>query len=138
MSVADLVTQRLSSEESFRAIAYRDTRGRLTIGYGFNVDAGITQFAAHALLEAQVEECQVELGRFAWFTGLDPSRQVVIIDLAFNLGLAGLLHFPLMIAALARQDWPEAQAQLLNSDAAKELPGRYGALGNALLTGTLS
>lgn len=135
MTATDLTVGRLANEEGFRAKSYRDIKGKLTIGYGFNIDAGISQYAAHALLEAQTQEVAIELGRFPWFIGLDDTRASVLIDLAFNDGLVGLLAYVHMLAAVGNRNWQLAHDELLNSKAAKELPSRYSALAQILLSG---
>ncbi len=61
MSAIDIAIARLKSEEGFRATKYVDTVGKTTIGYGFNVDAGITHNAAAALLSAQVQDAATDL-----------------------------------------------------------------------------
>jgi lysozyme len=136
MTAVDTAVARLATEEGFRAKAYHDTKGNLTIGYGFSIGAGITQIAARALLEAQTQEFATALGRYSWFVGLDDTRASVLIDLAFNDGLAGLLHFPKMIAAIGARNWQAAHDELLDSEAARELPTRYSALAKILLNGT--
>lgn len=133
MTAVDLALPRLRTEEGFRATAYKDTRGHTTIGYGFNVDAGISPFAAGALLLAQGQERHEELLRFPWYAGLDPVRQSVCLDIAFNDGTTGLLHFPHMIAALAKGDWATAAAECKVTN--PELAGRYAILAQCLLTG---
>ncbi len=135
MSAIDLAVGRLKTDEGFRTLAYTDTTGHETIGYGFNVTAGISQFSAAALLTAQATELATELQAFGWYTGLDEMRSSVLIELAFNLGLAGLLHFPAMLQALRSGNWQGAHDELLNSDAARALPARYQMLANLLLTG---
>jgi lysozyme len=133
MNAFDLALPRLKTEEGFRATKYTDTQGHLTIGYGFNVDAGISAFAAAALLNAQAAERHNTLLTYPWYSGLDPVRQSVCLDIAFNNGTAGLLHFPRMIAALARGDWADAATECKVSN--PELAGRYAALAQLLLTG---
>lgn len=135
MSAVDLAIPRLKVDEGFRAAKYVDTAGRLTIGYGFNVDAGISQFAAAALLQAQAQERASALAGFWWAQGLDDVRMSVVIEVAFNDGLNGLLHFPKMLAAIGAKDWATAKAELLDSDAARELPARYAALAQIMLSG---
>lgn len=135
MSAVDLAIPRLKVDEGFRAAKYVDTAGRLTIGYGFNVDAGISQFAAAALLQAQAQERASVLAGFWWAQGLDDVRMSVVIEVAFNDGLNGLLHFPKMLAAIGAKDWVTAKAELLDSDAARELPTRYAALAQIMLSG---
>jgi len=135
MSACDIAVTRLQSEEGFRALSYTDTTGHQTIGYGFNVTAGISKNAARALLLAQIQDISAVLSGYAWFQRLDDVRSAVLIDLAFNLGVNGLLHFPKMLAAIAARDWVTAHDELMNSDAAKLLPNRYGALATTLLNG---
>lgn len=135
MSAVDFALPRLKNEEGFRSRLYRDTKGKQTIGYGFNVDAGISQRAAEALLIAQAQERHEALMAYPWYAALDPVRQSVVLDVSFNAGVDGLLHFVHMIAALARKDWTEAKAELLDSDAARDLPNRYEPLADILEKG---
>ena len=121
--------------EGFRAHKYKDPRGFDTIGYGFNIDAGISQFAASALLDAQVQERINALSPYSWFKALNEVRAAVFVIVSFNVGVEGLLHFPATIHYAQLQDWPSCEKALLNSDAARELPEPYAALGKMLLTG---
>ena len=134
MSAVDVVLPRLKIEEGFRSTSYRDTRGFLTIGYGFNVDAGITEPEAAALLTAQVTERHNALLVFGWYAALDDARQSVCIDISFNCGFENFVNgWPLLIAALKAGDWAAAQQQCHTSTTEDE--GRYQALGQILLTG---
>lgn len=133
MSAVEIALPRLRTEESFRSTAYRDTNNKLTIGYGFCVDEGISQFAASALCQAQAAELHQMLLRYNWYATLDEARQSVCLDIAFNEGLGGLLRFPKMIAALSRQGWEDAAAECKVQD--PKLAGRYAALAQILLTG---
>lgn len=131
----ELVANRLKSEEGFRSAAYHDSAQHLTIGYGFNIDAGISEPAAAALLSAQVSERETVLLNYPWYATCDPVRRSVLLDVAFNLGVSGLLKFHDMILAIGRQDWVDARAELLDSKAARELPQRYKILADLLLAG---
>ena len=135
MSAIDLATARLKSAEGFRGTAYRDIFSRLTIGYGFCVDAGILEPEAAALLAAQIATRATALQAFRGFQGLDEVRQSVLIELAVNLGVNGLLGFSRMLNAIASGDWQTAHDELLASKAATQLPARYGTLAQMLLTG---
>lgn len=135
MSAVDLAVARLKTDEGFRPMVYRDTANKLTVGYGCNLDAGISQFAAAALLAAQVQERAQILARFWWAQDLDDARMSVVLELAFNNGTAGLLHFPNMLAAIGAKNWTVARAELLDSEAARALPARYAAMAQVLLTG---
>lgn len=133
MSAVDLAMPRLKIEEGFRSKVYRDTRGFQTIGYGFNVDAGITKRAAEALCQAQAQELHEALSAYGWYANLDEPRQGVCLDIAFNGGIGGLLGFKHMIDAIKTKDWPEAARQCHVANL--ELATRYEALAKILLTG---
>lgn len=135
MTARDLAAARLELEEGFRAQVYRDSVGKMTIGYGFNIEAGISQRAARALLMAQVTERAEVLAPYWWAQGLDDVRMSVLIDVSFNVGIGGLLHFPKMLAAVGTKNWQTAHDELLDSDAARMLPKRYGRLAQILLSG---
>ena len=109
--------------------------GKTTIGYGFNVEAGISQYAALALLDAQASELAYDLSQLDWYSTLDDVRKSVMIECAFNLGLHGLLQFQQMISALRSGNWQGAHDELLSSKAAQQLPARYANLAKLLLTG---
>jgi len=136
MNAVEKAAQRLKTEEGFRARSYRDSKGFLTIGYGFCIDFGITPRAAAALLQAQVQELHENLMEYSWYAALDVVRQSVCLDVAFNEGLHGLLGFPNMIAALARRDWPSAATECRVEDEKLDA-SRYAPLRQLLLTGTV-
>jgi len=135
VSAVEIVVPRLKVNEGFRANVYIDTTGHKTLGYGFNVDAGITQTAAEALLIAQAQDLARTLKAYWWAGGLDDARLSVLIEVAFNVGLAGLLHFTKCLTAIGHKDWQGAHDELLDSDAAHLLPRRYDGLAQILLTG---
>lgn len=110
------IEEQLILHEGLRLKPYRDTVGKLTIGIGRNLDdKGISEDEALFLLRNDIAEVTEALSKYAWFTALDPVRQKVIIDMAFNLGVAGLLRFRQMIAALERGDYLAAAAEMVNS-----------------------
>lgn len=135
MSAIDLAVARLKLDEGFRSTTYVDTRGHMSVGYGTNLDVGISEAAASALLTVQATESANTLATYTWSNGLNDVRAAVLIELAFNLGITGLMRFERMIAAIRSGDWQSAHDQLLDSDAARELPARYQRLAQMLLTG---
>lgn len=133
MSAIDLALPRLETEEGFRALVYKDTQGHATLGYGFNLDAGISKYAAAALLRAQITELDAAMAGFPWYVNANDVRRSVFIDMAFNGGLHGLLSFPHMLAAAAQNDWATAASECKVQE--PELAGRYAALAKLLLEG---
>lgn len=114
----------LKAFEGFRAKAYKDTTGHHTIGYGFNIDAGIDERAASALIEHQVTELYADLMRFEWFDNLDEVRKSVIVQMAFQMGISGLLKFRKTLHYVKSGDYEKAADEMLNSLWAKQTPPR--------------
>lgn len=133
MNAVDVAISRLKVDEGFRAKPYRDTNRMLTIGYGCNLEAGLTPHAAEALLTAQADELHTALAVYCWYEALDEVRQSVCLEIAFNTGLHGLQSFPRMIDALRQQDWATAAQECSVSD--PRLAARYAKLAQLLLIG---
>ncbi len=137
-----LVAQ-LKRHEGVRLNTYTDTTGHVTIGVGRNLsDRGISMQEAEALLMNDIAATIGELSvRLRWFDRLDPVRQRALIDLAFNIGVAGLLKFPRMLAALQEGivtgSFALARAELLASRWAHQVqPERRDRLASMIGTGT--
>ena len=120
-------------EENFRATKYIDSRGLETIGFGFNIEAGISKRAALALLREQMAERHDELMQLPWYAALNEVRQGVCLDISINAGIAGLLRFDHMIDALEVADWATAAKECSVTN--PELADRYATLAKLLLTG---
>lgn len=107
----------LLRHEGLRLKPYRDTVGRLTVGVGRNLDdVGISHEEAMLLLEHDItrarDGCEAA---FPWFVGLSPERQAVLVNMAFNLGLGGLIRFRKMLACLETGNYEGAAVEMLDS-----------------------
>lgn len=107
----------VSRHEGLRLFPYLDTKGKVTIGWGYNLsDRGITRAQADEWLEEDLAQCYGELvDRFDWYERLVDARQAVLVDIVFNVGVAGFLKFVRLIAALTVEDYPKAAAEILDS-----------------------
>jgi len=132
----DLIEQ-LKIDEGFRSKPYKCSAGKLTIGYGRNIeDNGITKEEAEILLYNDVGLVTNELsGTFSWFYGLSKIRKSVLINMAFNLGMPRLKAFKRMIAALGVNDYEEAARQMLDSKWANQVGDRATRLANQMIDG---
>ena len=70
-----------------------------------------------------------------FFNNLDAERQYALIDMAFNLGILGLLRFKKMLRAIERGDFIRASKECLNSKYASEVGQRAVRIANTLATG---
>jgi len=121
-----IALEQLKRHEGLRLKPYHCTAGKLTIGYGRNIeDKGISKSEANYLLLRDIEEVEVALNdRYEWFEHLSTHRQAVLINMAFNMGMHGLATFKNMIAAIEMSDYTEASHQMLESGWAKQVGSR--------------
>jgi lysozyme len=128
--------EQLIRHEGIRLKVYRDIGGVETIGVGRNLrDVGISYAEALTLLDHDLNAVILDLATFAWWGRLSVIRQRALIDLRFNVGGAGFRQFVKLIDALSVRDYDTAAAEILDSDAARLLPGRYAELAVLMATG---
>lgn len=132
----------LRRHEGFVGHAYHDSLGYLTIGYGRLIDerrgGRISKGEAEYLLANDVQRVIADLAeRAPWWTELDEARQVAIVNMAFQLGIAGLLQFRSMIDAIQHGDWLRAKHEALDSRWAEQTPTRAHEIAEILLSGAL-
>lgn len=96
---------------------YRDTVGKLTIGVGRNLDdVGISQDEANVLLQNDIAHVKQYLSStWPWTDVLDDARRGVLLNMGFNLGLAGLSGFRQMLAKVQEGDFAGAAAEMRDS-----------------------
>ena len=118
---------------------YKCSRGVLTIGRGHNLEHGISKAASDFIFREDMDKVEADLKRCLseTYDKLNANRQLVLIDLCFNLGIGGLLKFKKMLAALNRNDYELAAAELMDSTYARQVPERAEENKNILLTGEL-
>jgi len=130
------IEEQLVLHEGLRLNPYRCPAGKLTIGVGRNLeDKGISMAEALFLLRNDVEEVRTQLERYPWYTQLDPVRQKVLIDMAFNLGIGGLMQFRKMLAALEAGDYGKTADEMLDSKWARQVGKRAQRLAEMMRTG---
>lgn len=132
---ADLALPRVKQEEGFRPYPYHDSRGYLTVGYGHNLDTPMAERLASVILQWHLDECEFDCQNFSWWQACDPVRQSVLLDMAFNMGLAGLLQFRLVLNAVCNKDWQTAHDEMLKSAWASQVGQRAQHLAQIMLTG---
>jgi len=132
------VRRRLYDDATSRDLGQGDTiQGHPTIGIGFALD--VIDFPADIarlwLTRIVAQRVSALRSSFDWFDHLDGVRQEVIVDMSYQLGIAGFGKFHKMIAAIEERNWQEAKAQMLDSDVARQCPNRYRELADTIETG---
>lgn len=133
--------EREKLNEGYKPRVYMDTEGHPTVGIGFNLDkanarkqlssvradydsiragtATLDDYQIRSLFYSDMEDavnCASSwLSDRAW-SRMSTDRKSAVADMAFNLGCAGLKKFKKMKAALERQDYSRAAAEMKDSD----------------------
>ena len=138
MSAVDIAIPQIKHDEGLRLKPYRDTVGKLTVGYGRNLDdVGLRTDEAELMLRNDVAEVVRELAQIRTFRDLDDPRQAVLINMAFNLGMPTLRRFRNMWSALANGGYSQAAAEMLNSRWAQQVGQRARYLAEQMRTGSV-
>jgi lysozyme len=116
----------LTRDEGTKLKPYTDTRRKLSIGTGRNLDdVGISPDEADLMLTNDISNVVASLDKaFPWWSTLSDARQRALANMCFNLGFSGLLAFRQMLDALKAGDFKTAAQQALNSEWAKQVGAR--------------
>lgn len=110
--------------EGLKLTPYKCPAGKLTIGIGTNLEAGITVEEAYYLCDNRLKlaicDLKKKIFREEW-DGFPSSIQEVLVDMRFNLGADGFLKFKKMIAAARARDWAGMIREMLESKWAKQV-----------------
>ncbi len=134
------LTAQLRRDEGEILSAYQDHLGYWTIGIGRLIDkrkgGGITKDEAAYLLGNDIDRVTAEVRRrLPWFSKLDEARQGVLLNMAFQMGVDGLLGFKNTLAMIERGDYAAAADGMLNSLWARQTPERAARLAQQMRTG---
>jgi lysozyme len=118
----------LIAEEGLRLKPYLCPAGKLTLGVGRNLDdVGITEDEAMMMLDNDIERVKGQLAKaLPWLETKPQGVQRAIANMAFQMGLGGVLKFQKMLAALQARDYNAARREALDSAWAKQTPQRAG------------
>src|SRR5215217_5247699 len=92
------ITSQLRRDEGEKLSVYNDHLGFATIGVGRLVDSrkggGITAEESAYLLQNDIKKRELELDkRLPWWRQLSAPRQGVLLNMAFQMGVTGLMGF---------------------------------------------
>lgn len=134
----ELVDQ-IKRQEGLRLEAYQDTLGNWTVGYGHTPSfpgQTITEAEAESLLIQDLSSAQSSLlSSLPWCFSLSVPRYCVLWNMTFNMGIAHLLEFRLMLAAVRNANYSEAAKQMMNSLWAEQVKERAVELSEQMETG---
>lgn len=127
----------VKADEGLSLTPYRCTEGRLTIGYGRNLDdVGITDAEADYLLKNDLKRVVSDLKKkLAFFDDLNNARKRALVNMGFQLGVNGLMKFSKMLNALENKNWDSAAKHALDSAWAQQTPERAKRIAERLRKG---
>jgi len=154
----DLIKQ-LAIHEGVELEVYEDTLGIETIGIGRNLkdrgiadlelahinktmseiyEDGITEEDAYFLAERDIDIVEGELFAAKPICNrLDGIRQIILLDMAFNMGIPRLMKFKKMWANIEGNHYELAAIEMLDSLWADQVKGRATKLSEAMKTGII-
>jgi lysozyme len=120
--------------------AYKDSLGYWTIGVGFLIDrekgGRMPKPVMDFWLDYELKEKDRELEAAApWITGLDEVRRAVLVDMAYNLGVAGLLKFTTTLGHVKAGNFAAASESMLKSKWATQVGRRAQRLSDMMRSG---
>ena len=133
----------LRRDEGVRYSPYKDTVGIDTVGVGHNLKAKplaltypLTDAEVDRILECDLDEVFAELDKhLPWWRDMSQARQRVLANMAFNLGVAGLLTFKNTLTEIQRGHYQIAADNMLKSKWAKQVGQRANRLAKMMVEG---
>lgn len=143
--VTDSLLEHIKKHEGFASEPYEDTKGKVTVGYGRNLEANplkldetVDLFRSTKFLSEQHEEdffdhmlrIDVEkhteelIQRIPWLANKPKNVQLVICDMGYNLGVPSLMQFSGTLNAVKHDDWMLAAYEILDSNYAEDVKTR--------------
>ncbi len=141
----------LKFEEGFREKPYLCSEGFVTIGLGTKLHKSkgmnpedfpitVSEGIAEEWLNGEVDVSRYRLNTShvgSIFQQLSYSRRPIILYMAYQMGVDGVLNFNNMWAALENKDYTKASTEALDSKWARQTPERAMRHAKVLLTGDL-
>ncbi|MCA8162509.1 MULTISPECIES: glycoside hydrolase family protein [Burkholderia] len=126
----------LTRDEDRRYRIYTDTVGKVSGGIGRNLtDKGFRDNEIDLMYQNDIAETEAWLDRaLPWWRSLDPVRQRVMMNMAFNMQ-GRLLGFRNFLAAAQRGDWGAAATEMLDSLWARQVGDRAKRLASMMRSG---
>lgn len=135
------IVDQLKRDEGMRQVAYQDSLGLWTIGVGRLIDgrkvgAGLRIKEIEQMLLNDIADREQALRlSLPWFDSLDEVRQAVLVNMAFQLGVVGLMQFRDTLNRVREGDYAGAAVAMLQSKWASQTPERAKRVAKQMETG---
>lgn len=127
----DMALDLVKESEGFSATRYLCPAGKITQGYGRNLEAhplseeekvelasdgSVSEEVAEKWAIKELYECEEKLNSNIIYQKQSYVRKAVLLDMCFNIGYTGLMKFKKMWFALGNRDFTEASRQMKDSN----------------------
>lgn len=135
------IAKRLIEDERFTQYARENDEGFLVVGFGRLVDrrvggCGLSFAEGCGLLENDLRDREKQLDlRLSFWRGFTPGRQLVLLAMAFQLGVPRVLRFTNFVSALEARDWRRASREMRDSLWYRRAPARVERLAKMMEAG---
>lgn len=135
------LTRQLKGDEDIRPQVYLDSLGYSTIGIGRLVDSkkpgcGLRMNEMEFMLSNDIDDKTAELTKkLPWLYLLDKVRQGALLNMAFQLGVEGLLGFRTSLELVRKGEYKAAADNMLLSKWAQQTPNRAKRIAKQMETG---
>ena len=116
----------IKQEEGFSGTVYKCTEGFDTVGYGTKLP--LTKEESELILNHRLNQTKAQLTSYLYDLDIKQEAWDILFNMAYQLGVNGVLKFKKMIEALRSKDYKEASKQGLDSLWAKQTPNRANRL----------
>lgn len=119
----------LKSDEGWQPKLYKDSLGLWSLGYGFLVDpdkeAELPEAVGEFWLRFVLDRRLLEMNhRLPWLKNQPDDVRRALMNMAYQLGVGGVLQFARMLAALRSGNRQLAATEALDSEWHRQTPGR--------------
>ena len=126
MTYKDILRTQLRIDEAVRRFPYRDTKGKLSIGVGRNLDdVGVRPDEIALMLENDITQAERDARTLVHnFDELSDARKAVIVNMFFNMGLTKMRKFVNTLRAVNEGRFGDAADGMLDSLWARQVGER--------------
>jgi lysozyme len=140
----------LKKEEGFRAKPYYCSENYPTIGYGEKIGDKYEPLPNITTTEPEAYKKMLAMNEvnektylnnpdlYRCYFHMSDSRKAVMLSIAYQIGIYGVLKFKKMRAALEKANYSDAADEMLNSLAARQTPNRWKRNAEQMRSGELN
>lgn len=134
------IADAIEKQEGRKRSLYKDSEGYWSIGVGFLVDpaagGGLHDNEIDFIRDNRIKlATKALITRLPWTIKLNEARFFVLLSMAYQMGMDGLLAFKKALEAAENEHWATARVEMLDSKWAKQTPDRARVMAYQMETG---